>query len=71
MKNTDISKLEKLAMELKEIGSDFPHKERMKWAIENDMHLETVNRYMRGEASSIPIAEMLLIVARKYKKVAA
>lgn len=68
MKHSEISKLEILSGKLKAIGKDFPHQARMMLAIENEMHLETINRYFRGNASSIPIAEVLLAAAELYVK---
>ena len=59
MKKSEINKFETWAEKLKSVASRFPHQQRMMWAIENEMHLETVNRYLRGQVSSIPIAEKL------------
>lgn len=68
MKASEVSKLEILSDKLKSVAKDFPHQQRMMWAVKNEMHLETVNRYLRGAASSIPIAEMLLKDINSYLK---
>ena len=59
MKTKELTQLQEVTAELIILAGSFPHQKRMMWAIENNVHLETVNRYLRGKASSLPLAKML------------
>lgn len=63
-----ITKIEQLIIDLKKVSIDFPHQQRMEWAIRNDMSLYTVNRYLKGEIGSTIIAEKLLFDINQFKK---
>lgn len=69
MKQSDVSKLNQWAEKLKMISTEVSYHERMKWAIDNAVSLQTVNRYLKGQGTSIPFSDKLYNDLKKIANV--
>ena len=65
-KKVELPRREQLSARLIELAPHWNQANRMGWAYSNEMSLSTINRYMRGEVASLPVAEALIAEAEKH-----